>query len=45
MTEQPINTNMNEWISKLKHRDLHPRGTTVIVGDSIVNNVIEERII
>ena len=31
-------------ISKLKHQGLYPNGTTVIVGDSIINGVIEERI-
>ena len=35
---------MNESSSKLKHQGLHPNGTTVIVGDSIVNGVVEERI-
>ena len=30
--------------SKLKHQGLYPNGTTVIVGDSIINGVIEERI-
>ena len=35
---------MNEASSKLKHQDLYPNGTTVIVGDSIINGVIEERI-
>ena len=40
----PIVTNMNESISKIKHEGLYPSGTTVIVGDSIINGVIEERI-
>ena len=35
---------MNEASSKLKHQGLYPNGTTVIVGDSIINGVIEERI-
>ena len=35
---------MNESISKLKHQGLYPNETTVIVGDSIINGVIEERI-
>ena len=35
---------MNESSSKLKHQGLYPNGTTVIVGDSIINGVIEERI-
>ena len=35
---------MNESLSKLKHRGLYPNGATVIVGDSILNGVIEERI-
>ena len=40
----PIVTDMNESISKIKHEGLYPSGTTVIVGDSIINGVIEERI-
>ena len=43
-SKQPIDNNMNESSSKLKHQDLYPNGTTVIVGDSIINGVIEERI-
>ena len=43
-SKQPIENNMNESISKLKHQGLYPNGTTVIVGDSIINGVIEERI-
>ena len=35
---------MNESLSKQKHQGLYPSGTTVIVGDSIINGVIEERI-
>ena len=35
---------MNESSSKLKHQGLYPNGATVIVGDSIINGVIEERI-
>ena len=35
---------MNESSSKLKHQSLYPSGTTAIVGDSIINGVIEERI-
>ena len=35
---------MNESSSKLKHQGLYPNGTTVMVGDSIVNGVTEERI-
>ena len=35
---------MNESLSKLKHQGFNPSGTTVIVGDSIINGVIEERI-
>ena len=42
--KQPIHNNMNESISKLKHQGLYPNGTTVIVGDSIINGIIEERI-
>ena len=43
-SKQPIDNNMNESDSNLKHQDLYPNGTTVIVGDSIINGVIEERI-
>ena len=43
-SKQPIDNNMNESSSKLKHQGLYPNGTTVIVGDSIINGVIEERI-
>ena len=35
---------MNESLSKQKHQGLYPSGTTVIVGDSIINSVIEGRI-
>ena len=35
---------MNESLSEQKHQGLHPSGTTVIVGDKIINGVIEERI-
>ena len=35
---------MNESLSKLKHQGLYPSGTTSIVGDSIINSVIEGRI-
>ena len=43
-SKQPIDNNMNKSSSKLKHQGLYPSGTTVIVGDSIINGVIEERI-
>ena len=43
-SKQPIDNNMKESNSKLKHQGLYPNGTTVIVGDSIINGVIEERI-
>ena len=43
-SKQPIDNNMNESISKLTHQGLYPSGTTVIVGDSIINGVIEEKI-
>ena len=42
--KQPIDNYMNESLSKLKHDGLCPSGTTVIVGDFIINGVIEERI-
>ena len=35
---------MSESRSEQKHQGLYPSGTTVIVGDSIINGVIEERI-
>ena len=43
-SKQPIDNNMNESFSKLKHQDLYPSEATVIVGDSIINGVIEKRI-
>ena len=43
-SKQPIDNNMNESISKLKHQGLYPNGATVIFGDPIINGVIEERI-
>ena len=43
-SKQPIDNNMNESSSKLKHQGLYPNGTTAIVGDSIINGVIEKRI-
>ena len=43
-SKQPIVNNMNESSSKLKHQDLYPSGTTVIVVDSIINGLIEERV-
>ena len=35
---------MNESLSKQKHQGLYPSGTTVIIGNSIINGVIEKRI-
>ena len=35
---------MNESISKLTHHGLYPIWINVIVGDSIINGAIEERI-
>ena len=43
-SKQPIDNNTNESGSNLKHQGLYPNGTTVIVGDSIINGMIEERI-
>ena len=43
-SKQSIDNNMNESSSKLKHQGLYPNGTTVIVGDSIINGVTEEKI-
>ena len=43
-SKQPIDNNMSESLSKLKRPGLYPSGTTVIVGDSIINGVIEEKI-
>ena len=35
---------MNESLSKQKHQGLYPNETIVIVGDSIISAIIEERI-
>ena len=35
---------MNESLSKLKHQGLYPSRITVMVGYSIINGAIEERI-
>ena len=43
-SKQPIDNNMNEFLSNLKHQDLYPSGTTVTVEELIINGVIEERI-
>ena len=40
-SKQAIDNNINESLSKQKHQGLYPSGTTVIVGDSIINGVIE----
>ena len=44
-SKQPTDNNINESLSKQKHgkqkQGLYPSGTTVIVGDSIINGVIE----
>ena len=42
-SKQPIDNNINEKLSKLKHQGSYPSGTTVIAGDSIINGVIEKR--
>ena len=41
-SKQAIDNNMNESLSKQKHQGLCASGTTVIVGDSIINGLIEE---
>ena len=41
-SKQAIDNNMNESLSKQKHQGLRASGTTVIVGDSIINGLIEE---
>ena len=41
--KEPIDNNINEKLSKLKHEGSYPSGTTVIAGDSIINGVIEKR--
>ena len=41
-SKQAIDNNINESLSKQKHQGLYPSETTVIVGDSINNGVIEE---
>ena len=43
-SKQAIDNNINESLSKQKHQGLYPSGTTVKVGDAIINGVIEERI-
>ena len=43
-SKQAIDNNINESLSRQKHQGLYPSGATVIVGDSIINGVIEERI-
>ena len=43
-SKQAIDNNINESLSKQKHQGLYPSGTTVIVGDSITDGVIEQRI-
>ena len=43
-SKQPIDYIMNESLLELKHWGLYPSGTAVIVGDSIISGVIEERI-
>ena len=35
---------MNGALSNLKHQGLYPSGTNAIVGDSIINGIIEEMI-
>ena len=35
---------MNESLSKIKHQGVYPSGATIIVGDSIINGIIEERV-
>ena len=35
---------MNESLSKQKHQGLYPNETIVIVGDSIISAIIEEKI-
>ena len=39
-----IDKNTNELILKLKHHGLYPSGTNVLVGDSIINDAIKEKI-
>ena len=43
-SKQLIDNYMNKSLSKQKHQGLYPSGTTVIVGDSIIYGVINERI-
>ena len=42
--KQHIDNSINESCSKQKQQGVYRRGTTAIVGDSIINGVIEERI-
>ena len=43
-SKQTIDSNMNGALSNLKHQGLYPSGTNAIVGDSIINGIIEEMI-
>ena len=43
-SKQPIDTTANKSNSNLKHQGLYPSETTVLVGDPINNDVIEEKI-
>ena len=43
-SKQPINTNTNELMLKLKHQVFYLSKTTLTVGDSVINSIIEERI-
>ena len=40
-SKQFIDNNINESLSRQKHQGLYPSGTIVIVGDSIINGIIE----
>ena len=43
-SKQPIDINANELTSKLKHQGFYSNGTTGMVGDSTIHNVIGERL-
>ena len=42
-SKEHIDNNVSEPLSKQKHQGLYSSGTTLIVGDSIINGVIERR--
>ena len=43
-SKQTIDTNANESVTKSNHQRLYASGTTVIVGYSIMNDIIKDRL-